>query len=174
MVMNLQSFLCRGAIALALVAGSKAVPAIAQQSSTAPVGNGTHAAPLDASAGAAELRNWHMRTGELLKRSWGVEVLGVRLATSAWMLTFRYKVMDADKAKVLLDPKSTAYLVDQASGARLAVPAMENVGELRQTKGAIEGHEYFMMFGNGNQIVHRGSKVDVVIGNFHADGLIVE
>jgi len=54
------------------------------------------------------------------------------------------------------------------------VPAMENIGELRQTKDAIAGREYFVMFGNGNRIVRRGGAVDVVIGNFHADGLIVE
>jgi hypothetical protein len=123
---------------------------------------------------AAESRNWHMRTGELLKRTWGVEVLSVRLAAGSWMLTFRYKILDPGKATVLLDAKSTAYLVDEATGARLSVPAMENIGELRQTKEAITGREYFMMFGNANQLVRRGSKVDVVIGNFHADGLIVE
>ena len=90
------------------------------------------------------------------------------------MLTFRYKVLDAEKAKVLLDAKSTAYLVDEVSGARMAVPAMENIGELRQSKDAVTGREYFIMFGNGSRIVQRGSKVDVVIGNFHADGIIVE
>jgi hypothetical protein len=143
---------------------------------SAPVANSTatHAAPLDRATAAAEAHNWHMRDGELLKRTWGVEVLGVRLATSGWMLTFRYKVLDPAKAKVLLDAKSTAYLVDESSGARLAVPAMENIGELRQTKDMGYGREYFIMFGNGNQVVRRGTKVDVVIGNFHADGVTVE
>ena len=132
------------------------------------------AAVLDPAAASAQMQNWHARTGEWLKRNWGVEVYGVHLATSSWMLTFRYKVLDPDKAKVLLDPKATAYLVDEASGARLGVPAMENIGELRQTKDPIAGREYFVMFGNGNRIVRRGGAVDVVIGNFHADGLIVE
>jgi hypothetical protein len=132
------------------------------------------AAAHDPATAAAEARNWHVRTGELLKRQWGVDVRGVRLATSGWMLTFRYRVLDLDKAKVLFDPKSTAYLVDEASGARLAVPAMENIGELRQTKNAEAGREYYIMFGNGSRVVQPGSRVDVVIGSFHADGIVVE
>jgi hypothetical protein len=148
--------------------------AYAQESAPVASTGATHAAPLERAAAAAEAHNWHMRDGELLKRTWGIEVLGVRLATSGWMLTFRYKVLDPDKAKVLLDPKSTAYLVDESSGARLAVPAMENIGELRQTKDMGYGREYFIMFGNGNRVVRRGAKVDVVIGNFHADGVTVE
>jgi len=123
---------------------------------------------------AAQMRNWQMRTGQLIRRTWGVEVLGVHLASHDWMLNFRYRVVDPAKAKALLDRKSTAYLVDEASGARLAVPAMENIGELRQATGAEAGRSYYLMFGNGNQVVRRGSRVDVVIGGFHADGLIVE
>jgi hypothetical protein len=132
------------------------------------------AAPADPARVASEAHTWPVRTGEFLKRAWGVEVLGVRRASSGWMLTFRYKVLDLDKAKALFDPKATAYLVDEASGARLAVPAMENIGELRQTKNAATGHEYYIMFGNGNQVVRAGARVDVVVGSFHAEGIIVE
>jgi len=138
------------------------------------VSDGTHAAPMDAPTASMEMRNWHMRSGQLVRRTWGVEVLGVRLTSSNWMLNFRYKVEDADKARVLLDAKSTAYLIDESSGARLAVPAMENIGDLRQTSRAKAGREYYIMFGNANQIVRKGSRVDVVIGAFHADGLVVE
>jgi hypothetical protein len=140
----------------------------------APASDGTHAAPMDVPTASMEMRNWHMRSGQLVRRTWGVVVMGVRLTSSNWMLSFRYKVEDADKARVLLDAKSTAYLVDESSGARLAVPAMENIGDLRQTSRAKAGREYYIMFGNANQIVRKGSRVDVVIGAFHADGLVVE
>jgi len=135
---------------------------------------GTQAKPLDPVTAAGELRNWQARVAPAIARTWGVDVLGVHLAGHDWMLNFRYRVVDPDKARVLLDRKVTPYLVDEASGARLAVPAMENVGEMRQTTRADAGREYFVMFGNANQIVRRGSKVDVVIGAFHADGIIVE
>ena len=156
------------------MAGMPAGVAPSMPSGTAPGSPGTHAEPLGPPAASMEMRNWRMRNGQLIRRTWGVEVLGVRLTSSNWMLSFRYRVEDADKARVLLDAKSTAYLVDESSGARLAVPAMENIGDLRQTSKAIAGREYYMMFGNGNQIVRKGSRVDVVIGAFHADGLIVE
>jgi len=158
----------------AAMAGMPAGVAPSMPSGTAPGSPGTHAEPLGPPAASMEMRNWRMRNGQLIRRTWGVEVLGVRLTSSNWMLSFRYRVEDADKARVLLDAKSTAYLVDESSGARLAVPAMENIGDLRQTSKAIAGREYYMMFGNGNQIVRKGSRVDVVIGAFHADGLIVE
>jgi hypothetical protein len=135
---------------------------------------GTHAPPMDPTVASMEMRNWHARNGQLVRRTWGVEVLGVRLTSSDWMLNFRYKVEDADKARVLLDAKATAYLVDESSGARLSVPAMENIGDLRQTSRAKAGREYYIMFGNANQVVRKGSKVDVVIGAFHADGLVVQ
>ena len=131
-------------------------------------------APLDAASAAAAVRNWQMRVAPGIERTWGVDVIDVRLTSSNWMLKFRYRVVDPAKSRVLLDAKSTAYLVDEASGARLAVPAMENIGELRQATQGTAGRQYFIMFGNGGQIVRKGSRVDVVIGAFHADGMIVE
>jgi len=148
-------------------APGSAAPATPAVSAVAP-------APLGPQEAAEAMRNWQMRTGELLKRNWGVEVLGVRLASHDWMLNFRYRVIDPVKAKPLLDRKVVPYLVDQASGARMAVPAMENIGELRQVTEAEAGRQYFLTFGNGGQIVHHGSRVDVVIGGFHAEGMIVE
>jgi hypothetical protein len=135
---------------------------------------GATPAPLGPRDAADAMRNWQMRTGESIKRNWGVEVLGVRLASHDWMLNFRYRVLDPVKAKPLLDRKVVPYLVDEASGARMAVPAMENIGELRQVTAAEAGRQYFLTFGNGSQVVHHGSRVDVVIGGFHAEGMIVE
>lgn len=132
------------------------------------------AAPLDPAGAAAANRNWAMRAGQGVKRQWGVEVLGARLVSHDWMINFRYRVVDPARARPLLQQKATAYLVDEASGARLAVPAMENIGELRQTTVPEAGRSYFVQFGNANQVVRRGSRVDVVIGSFHADGLVVE
>ena len=112
-------------------------------------------APLDPAAAAAANRNWAMRAGQGVKRQWGVEVLGARLVSHDWMINFRYRVVDPAKARPLLQQKATAYLVDEASGARLAVPAMENIGELRQTTVPEAGRSYFVQFGNANQVVRR-------------------
>lgn len=108
------------------------------------------------------------------KRTWGVDVVGVHPVASGEMLEFRYRVLDGAKAKVLFDKKLTPYLIDEATGTRLAVPTMENIGTLRQDIGADPERTYYVMFGNPGRLVKVGSRVDVVIGNFHLDGLIVD
>ena len=120
------------------------------------------------------MRNWAAANGSYLKRTWGVDVVGVRLVSSEWMLEFKYRVIDPDKAAPLLDQHVKPYLVDDASGARLAVPAMENVGELRQHTIPDANRMYFMIFGNAERIVPRGGHVSVVIGQFQASGLPVQ
>jgi hypothetical protein len=123
---------------------------------------------------ADEMRSWAAANGTYLKRTWGVDVVGVRLVSSGWMLEFKYRVLDPDKAAPLLDQHAKPYIVDDASGARLAVPAMENVGELRQHTTPAANRVYFMIFGNASQVVARGGHVSVVIGQFQAPGIPVQ
>jgi hypothetical protein len=104
---------------------------------------------------------------------WGVEILGVKLVSSGLMLRFSYRVLDVNKAKVLNDKKATPLLIDQKSGAKLEVPTLEKVGQLRQSPPPENGHEYWMVFSNKGEVVKPGSRVDLVIGNFRAKGLIV-
>ena len=100
--------------------------------------------------------------------------MGVRLVASNSMLEFRYKVLDVKKADALNNKRWNPYLLDQASGAKLAVPTMEKIGQLRQTPPPVEGHIYWMVFANPGRMVKRGNRVNVVVGEFHADGLTVE
>ena len=104
---------------------------------------------------------------------WGVDILGVKPVSSGTMLRFSYRVVDASKAKVLNDKTATPYLVDQKTKAKLIVPTMEKVGQLRQSSPPEVGREYWMLFSNQGNLVQPGSRVNVVIGHFHADGLIV-
>jgi hypothetical protein len=131
-------------------------------------------AATNANALADEMRGWAAANSTYLKRTWGVDVVGVRLLSSDWMLEFKYRVLDPDKAAPLLDQHVKPYLVDDVSGARLAVPAMENVGELRQHTTPDANRNYFMIFGNADKIVPRGGHVSVVIGQFQASGLPVQ
>lgn len=131
------------------------------------------AATTQANALEGEMRNWLAANGTYLRRTWGVEIVGVRLVSTDWMLEFKYRVVDPAKAAPLLDEHAKPYLLDEASGARLAVPAMENVGELRQHTTPNSNRVYFMIFGNANKIVPRGGHVSVVIGQFQASGLPV-
>jgi hypothetical protein len=105
---------------------------------------------------------------------WGVDILGVKPVSSGAMLRFSYRVVDANKAKALNDKKATPHLVDQATRASLVIPTMEKVGQLRQSATPENGREYWMLFSNKGNFVKPGSRVDVVIGNFRAEGLIVQ
>ena len=62
----------------------------------------------------------------------------------------------------------------EATGNVLSVPAMENVGELRTGAAPEADRTYFMIFGNPGRLVKSGSRVSVVAGALHIDGLIVD
>lgn len=110
-----------------------------------------------------------------LEEKWGVEVVAIRQSAGGRMLDFRYRVTDPEKAKPLLDRSAKAYLIDRETGVKLDVPNAPKIGSLRQSaRQPIAGRVYFVLFSNQNRMVRRGSRVNVVIGDFRADNLIVE
>jgi hypothetical protein len=146
-------------------------------SMTACITSNPHAAarPVPSAASVrSEADDWRVRQGLYFKRNWGVELINVTPVSSGYMLALRYRVLDPDRAKVLNDRKSKAYLIAEASGTVLAVPAMENIGELRPGAAPESGRNYFMIFGNPGQLVKKGSRVSFRVGNLRASGLVVE
>ena len=105
---------------------------------------------------------------------WGIEGLSVRSAESGEVIRFSYQVLDPQKAKVLNDQKLEPALIDEGAHVTLVVPMMDKVGKLRQTTSPEPGKTYWMLFSNKGGHVKRGDRVDVVIGNFHANGLVVD
>jgi hypothetical protein len=114
------------------------------------------------------------RAGEYYRMIWGVDSLGVKWTESGEMIRFSYRALDPDKAKALNDKKSEPALVDPSAGVSLVVPSMEQVGALRQSADPEAGKSYWMAFSNKGRLVKRGDRVNVVIGQFHADGLVVD
>jgi hypothetical protein len=114
----------------------------------------------------------HARNFYLL--NWGIDPVGVKQVSSGTMVQFSYRVFDAKKAETLNDKKNSPYLVDPQARVRLVVPTMEKVGQLRQTANPEKGKIYWMVFSNKGGHVKHGDHVNVVIGNFHVDGLVVE
>lgn len=111
-----------------------------------------------------------------LEDRWGVQVQGIRRSAGGYMLDFRYRIVDSDKARALVDRRWKPYLIDEDTGARLMVPAPAKVGPLRQTMrngGPQGGRTYFVLFANPGQLVRQGQRVTVVIGDFKATGLTV-
>ena len=117
--------------------------------------------------------SWHARQGKYFQRNWGVDIVGVRRVSSGYMLRFDYRVVEPGRAAALTDKKSRPYLIDEKTGIALAVPAMENIGELRQVAPLETNRTYYIIFGNPGGLVKRGSRVTLVVGNFRAEGLVV-
>ena len=105
---------------------------------------------------------------------WGIDSIKVRSAESGELIRFNYRVLDAAKASQLNDKKLAPTLIAPRAGVSLVVPSLEKVGQLRQSGAPEDGKVYWMAFSNPRRSVKPGDRVNVVIGNFHADGLIVE
>jgi hypothetical protein len=105
----------------------------------------------------------------------GIEIEGIHLSAAGYMLDFRYRVLDPDKAAPLLDRKIQPYLLDEASGAQFAVPDSPKVGRLRPTSRSkvIPGRNYYILFANPGRFLQAGSKVTVVAGDARINDLTV-
>jgi hypothetical protein len=111
---------------------------------------------------------------ESMEERWGIEITGIRLTASGFMLDFRYRVVDVEKAAPLFERKSKPYLIHQKTKATFIVPNPPKTGPLRTSNKPKQGLSYWMFFGNPNRYVKPGDKVTVVIGEFIADNLTVE
>ena len=114
------------------------------------------------------------RAGKYYPLIWGVDALALKSVESGDLIRFSYRVLDPNKAVILNDKKVEAYLDSPATHSRLVIPSLEKVGQLRQGNTPREGTSYWMAFSNPRRTVKRGDHVNVVIGTFHADGLVVE
>ena len=115
-----------------------------------------------------------MRAHMYYQGVWGVDSLTVKYTESGEMIRFSYRVIDPEKAAALNDKKAEPSLIDPQAGVKLVVPQLEKIGKLRQSSTPIAGKSYWMAFSNSGRRVRPGDRVDVEIGNFRAQGLVVE
>lgn len=132
----------------------------------------TAAAAADSSSSAPQKP--HPRTKTLMKRQWGVEVLFVRQTSAGYMLEFRYKVLDPEKAKPLFERQTKPTLTHVDSGATFIVPTPPKTGALRNSNPPLADHTYWMFFANPGKYVKQGDLVTIEIGDFVAKNIIVE
>jgi hypothetical protein len=114
------------------------------------------------------------RAGEYYRLIWGVDTLVVKWTESGEVIRFSYRVLDPAKAAPLNDKRAEPQLNDPKAGVQLVVPSMEKIGQLRQSGEPEAGKSYWMAFSNKGRLVKRGDHVNVVIGKFRADGLVVD
>jgi hypothetical protein len=106
--------------------------------------------------------------------AWGVDHLRATYTSSGNLIRFSYRVLEPKLAKPLGDHESTPQLYAPRTHAMLQIPTMEKIGQLRQLNAAEANKEYWMVFSNKGNLVRPGDRVNVIIGKFHADGLLVE
>jgi hypothetical protein len=138
--------------------------------STAPPGTPTVGSPA---------RHYHPdpyagRAGKYYSLVWGIGTPTVRAVESGELIRFSYEVLDPAKATTLNDKKLEPKLIAPDARAVLVIPSLEKVGQLRQSSTPEAGKSYWMAFSNPRRTVKRGDRVNVVIGQFHAEGLVVE
>ena len=135
----------------------------------------TSASPSTGSAPVRHMQRMPSKSAEMYYGLvWGVDSLKVKYAESGEIIRFAYRVLDADKAKVLNDKRNEPSLIDPEAGVSLVIPTLPKVGKLRQSSTAESGKVYWMAFSNKGRHVKPGHRVNVAIGNFRAEGLIVE
>lgn len=113
---------------------------------------------------------------DALREQWGVEVIGINLTSDGYMLDFRFRVVDAEKALSLFDHRIKPYVLTDRASIKLPVPMAAKVGAFRPTnrgKNIRADKTYYMVFGNPDNFVQAGEKVSVVIGDFRAENLTV-
>jgi hypothetical protein len=136
-------------------------------------------APAAKPAGAGSPIEYHATktpTNEVAyyKLYWGVDSFSVKATESGELIRFSYRVVDSDRAKPINDKTIDAFLVSPAARAKLVIPSLEKVGQLRQSSTPIAGNSYWMAFSNPGRPVKRGDRVNIEIGQFHVEGLVVE
>ena len=116
----------------------------------------------------------HPRESTYMKRKWGVEILFVRRTAAGYMIEFRYKVLDPEKAKPLFTRKTKPVMTHVETGTRLAVPTPAKTGALRNSDPPVADRTYWMFFANNGNVVQPGDRVDIQIGDFLVEGLVVQ
>ena len=129
-----------------------------------------------------------------LEQQWGIQVSSIGLGMAGAAVDFRYKVVALDKASRLSDGTTTAYLVDQASGAKIHMIAgtqeadfatgarAHSRARMARQGGAFppgpnrltEGKINSVLLPNPGGLVKSGNKVTLVIGDVRTDNLVIE
>lgn len=113
---------------------------------------------------------------EKVAEQWGVKLISLNLSAAGYMMDFRFRVLDADKASVFFDQRIKPYVLAEHSNAKLPVPMANKVGALRPTnrgRNIKAGKNYYMMFANPDRHVKSGGKVTLVVGDFKVEHLTV-
>ena len=166
--------LARAGCSVLLLGALDNLSAQTPQPTAPPAGTPSAAKPVPATVRTNLAKQVPSRARIYYEGVWGVDSLTVKYSESGEIIRFSYRVMDPEKAAPLNDAKAEPSLIDPQAGVKLVVPQMEKIGQLRQSSTPMPGKQYWMAFSNNGRRVRPGHRVDVEIGSFHAEGLVVE
>ena len=108
--------------------------------------------------------------------AWGIRVISLRPTLGGTLVDLRFKVIDPEKAKPLFDRSVKPTLFDPATNTALGMPDDTKLGALRAglRNPPMAGKLYFVLFANGYGTVKRGSRVNVSLGDFKLDNIVVD
>lgn len=125
-----------------------------------------------------------------LEGEWGIRVSSVGLTMAGAAVDFRYTVVDSEKALLLAQGTAEAYLIDQATGAKmsLAPPTLQGPSAAHsRARMARQGGSFppspnrlaagrtnSLLLPNPGGMLRSGSAVTVVVGNVQAQNVLVE
>ena len=111
-----------------------------------------------------------------IEERWGLCSLGIRLTANKFLLDFRYRITDKEKAVSLFtEKKNRPYLIDEATGALLTIPELHKIGALRTSTKNLDSNKVgFILFANPGRLVKEGGKVTLVMGDLKIRSLVVE
>lgn len=108
-----------------------------------------------------------------LPEAWGIKIEYAMLSAGGYMVDFRFRVLNVEKAAPIFDRKVMPRMIDQATGAEFIVPSPPKVGPLRSGGNIKEGKVYFIFFANPARYVKSGNKITVLIGDFRLEDVVV-
>ena len=125
-----------------------------------------------------------------LEGEWGIRVSSVGLTMAGAAVDFRYTVVDAEKALLLAQGTAEAYLIDQATGAKISLApptpqgpsAAHSRARMARQGGSFPpspnrlaaGRTNSLLLPNPGGMLRSGSAVTVVVGNVQAQNVLVE
>jgi hypothetical protein len=105
-----------------------------------------------------------------LEEQTGLRITLVAVTAAGGMVDFRFKVMDVEKARALLqDGKFLPYLTVLGSSISLK-PAPEALQDLKFENGLV----YYILYSNSGNLVKPGTPVTVVIGDWQLEPIIAK
>jgi hypothetical protein len=166
---------CTALLAAGLLASGLSVLPLQGQSTPPAATPAPAVTPAPASAPAAhEPSHFPKREQSYYQLFFGVDSIAAKAVESGELIKFSYRVLDAEKARPLNDKTNEPVMFDPVIKAKLVIPSLEKVGQLRQSSTPEAGKSYWMAFSNPGRVVKRGDRVSVTIGQFHIEGLVVE